>query len=149
MVDEVFVGEVTRPETLHGLCAGIDIVFSSIGITRQKDKVSFMEVDFQGNKNILDLALQASVKKFIFVSVFNAALLKECLLARELFVEALQTSGLDYTIVRPTGYFSDMSENVKMAKSGRIFLIGDGTHKINPIRAEVLAQTCGGAVRVR
>jgi len=33
--DEVFVGEVTKPETLRGLCDGIDIIFSSIGITRQ------------------------------------------------------------------------------------------------------------------
>ena len=42
--DEVFVGEVTKPETLRWLCDGIDIMFSSIAITRQRDKVSFMEV---------------------------------------------------------------------------------------------------------
>jgi hypothetical protein len=59
--DEVFVGEVTKPETLHGLCDGIDIIFSSIGITRQRDKVSFMEVDYQGNKNLLELAMKAAV----------------------------------------------------------------------------------------
>ena len=59
--DEVFVGEVTKPETLLGLCDGIDIMFSSIGITRQRDKVSFMEVDYQGNKNLLELAQKAAV----------------------------------------------------------------------------------------
>ncbi|MDY7037435.1 MAG: NmrA family NAD(P)-binding protein [Thermodesulfobacteriota bacterium] len=30
--NKVFVGEVTRPETLRGLCDGIDIVFSSLMI---------------------------------------------------------------------------------------------------------------------
>jgi uncharacterized protein YbjT (DUF2867 family) len=38
LVDDVFVGEVTRPGTLRGLCEGIEVVFSSIGITRQTDR---------------------------------------------------------------------------------------------------------------
>jgi uncharacterized protein YbjT (DUF2867 family) len=32
-VDEVFVGEVTKPETLEGLMQGVDLVFSSVGIS--------------------------------------------------------------------------------------------------------------------
>jgi uncharacterized protein YbjT (DUF2867 family) len=40
LVDGVFVGEVTQPETLRWLCDGIEVVFSSIGITRQTDKAS-------------------------------------------------------------------------------------------------------------
>jgi glutamyl-tRNA reductase len=36
-VDEMILGEVTKPETIKGLCKNIDIVFSSLGITRQKD----------------------------------------------------------------------------------------------------------------
>jgi hypothetical protein len=35
LVDNVFVGEVTQPQTLRGLCDGIEVVFSSLGITRQ------------------------------------------------------------------------------------------------------------------
>ncbi len=45
-IDEVFVGQVTKPETLHGLCDGIDIIFSSIGITRQKDRLTYRDVDY-------------------------------------------------------------------------------------------------------
>jgi len=48
-VDEVFTGEVTKPKTLEGLCEGIDVVFSSIGITRQKDRLSYKDVDYQGS----------------------------------------------------------------------------------------------------
>ena len=144
--DEVFVGEVTKPETLRGLCDGIDIMFSSIGITRQRDKVSFMEVDYQGNKNLLELAMKAAVKKFIFVSVFKADIIENLATAREMFVEDLKKSGLDYAVIRPTGYFSDTSENLKMAKSGRVYLIGDGHHKINPIHGADLAKVCVDAV---
>ncbi len=147
--DEVFVGEVTKPETLRGLCDGIDILFSSIGITRQRDKVSFMEVDYQGNKSLLELAIKSSVKKFIFVSVFKADKIENLATAREMFVEDLKNSGLDYAVIRPTGYFSDMSENLKMAKSGRVYLIGDGHHKINPIHGADLAKVCVDAVESR
>jgi uncharacterized protein YbjT (DUF2867 family) len=148
-VNDIFVGEVTQPKTLRGLCDGIDIVFSSIGITRQRDKVSFMDVDYQGNKNILDLALQAAVRKFIFVSVHNADRIENLAVARELFVTDLENSGLDYAVIRPTGYFSDMSEYLKMANSGRVYLIGSGRHIINPIHGADLARVCVDAVESR
>ena len=55
-IDERFVGEVTRPDSLAGICSDIDFVFSSIGITRQRDGVTYEAVDYQGNKNLLDAA---------------------------------------------------------------------------------------------
>ena len=145
-IDDLFVGEVTRPESLHGLCDGIDIVFSSIGITRQRDKMSFMDVDYRGNRNILDLASEASVGRFVFVSVFNHHLIEHLVRPRELFVGELQNSGLDYAVIRPTGYFSDMSEVLKMAASGRVYLIGEGGHRINPLHGADLAKVCVDAV---
>ena len=57
-IDEVFEGEVTKPETLNGICDGIDVIISTIGITRQKDGLTYMDVDYQGNKNVLDMAFQ-------------------------------------------------------------------------------------------
>ena len=148
LVDDIFVGEATRPETLTGLCDDIDIVFSSIGITRQRDKLSFRDVDYQGNKNILDLALKASAKQFIFVSVFQADLLRHIPMVgmREEFVDELRQSGLNYTIIRPTGYFSDMTGFLNMAVSGRVYLIGNGSKKINPIHGADLAKICVDAI---
>lgn len=149
-IDEIFVGEVTKPETLHGLCDDIEVIFSSIGITRQRDGVSFMDVDYQGNKNILEVALTAPARRFIFVSVFDADLLEQetgIVNPRELFVKDLIASGLDYTVIRPTGFFSDMSEVLKMASSGRVYLVGDGEKKINPIHGADLARVCVDATR--
>jgi len=146
--DEVFMGEVTKSESLRGICDNIDIVFSSIGITRQKDKLTYREVDYQGNKNILDIAVEKQVKKFIYVSVFNAHLYEhlEIIKAHEDFVRDLQSSNLKYTVIRPTGYFSDMSEFFKMAKSGWVFLIGNGKNRINPIYGADLAKVCVDAI---
>lgn len=148
IIDDVFTAQATKPDTLKGLCDGIDIVFSSLGITRQQDNLTFHDVDYQANRNILDLALQAGVKKFIFVSVFNAELLKHIPIVRtrEEFVKDLKGSGLEYTIIRPTGYFSDMSEFFRMALAGRIYLIGDGSKRLNPIHGADLAKVCVDAV---
>jgi uncharacterized protein YbjT (DUF2867 family) len=150
-IDDLFVGEVTKPETLAGLCDGIEVVFSSMGLTRQKDKLSFHDVDYQGNKNILDHALEASVRKFIYVSVFNAQQMEHLAIikAHEDFVRALQTWGLPHTIIRPTGYFSDIGEYLQMAKSGRAYLIGDGKKHLNPIHGADLAQVCADAIASR
>jgi uncharacterized protein YbjT (DUF2867 family) len=147
-IDEVFPGEVTRPETLQGVCEGIDVVFSSVGITKQKDGLTFEDVDFQGNKNLLDAALKSGVKKFIYVSVFNGPNLTHLAIvkAHEEFVDVLEASGVDYTVVRPTGFFSDMGEYLKMAKKGRVYLFGNGQNRINPIHGADLATTCVDAV---
>ena len=147
-IDDVFIGEVTRPETLAGLFDDIDIVFSSIGLTRQKDGLSFEDVDYQGNKNILDRAINKGVQQFIYISVLNAHLMDRLAIvkAHENFVRVLRTSGIPYTIVRPTGYFSDISEYFKMAKSGRVYLIGNGDNRLNPIHGADLAKVCLDAV---
>jgi uncharacterized protein YbjT (DUF2867 family) len=146
--DDIFVGEVTKPETLRGVCDGIDVVFSSLGLTRQKDGLSFQDVDYQGNKNILDQAVTARVQKFIYVSVFNARKMENLAIvkAHEDFVKALERSGIPNTIIRPTGYFSDISEYYKMAASGWVYLIGDGENRLNPIHGADLARLCVEAV---
>jgi uncharacterized protein YbjT (DUF2867 family) len=147
-IDDLFVGQVTEPETLAGLCDGIDVVFSSVGLTRQKDGLTFHDVDYQGNKNILDRALEASVAKVLYVSVYNAQLMEHLAIvkAHEDFVRALRASGLPHTILRPTGYFSDIGEYFQMAKSGRAYLIGDGKKRLNPIHGADLANVCAEAL---
>ena len=143
-IDEMFEGEVTKPQTLEGICEGIDVVISTIGITRQKDNLTYMDVDYQGNKNLLDLAVENKVTKFIYISVLNAHLMKELKIiqAKERFVDDLKASGLAYAIIRPTGFFSDMLEFLEMAKKGRIYLFGRGENKINPIHGNDLAEVC-------
>ena len=144
----VFRGEVTTPSTLSGVCEGIDVVFSSIGITKQKDTLTFKDVDFQGNVNLLEEAQAAGVERFVYVSVLNGPSLRhlDIINAHEDFVDALKASGMDYAIVRPTGYFSDMGEFLKMAKRGRIYLVGRGENRMNPIHGADLASVCVDAI---
>ena len=148
IVDEIVEGEVTEPESLTGVCEGVDAVFSSVGITKQKDGLSFRDVDYQGNKNLLHLALSAGVKKFVYVSAFNGPSLRhlDIIDAHEAFVDELRAACIDWAVLRPTGYFSDMGEFFEMAKKGRIWLIGNGANRVNPIHGADLAAACADAL---
>jgi uncharacterized protein YbjT (DUF2867 family) len=147
-LDEIVQAEVTRPESLGHVCDEVDVVFSSIGITKQKDKLTFRDVDYQGNRNLLEVAKRAGVEKFVYVSVFNGPNLLhlEIVKAHEDFVDVLKASGIDYAVLRPTGYFSDMTEFLRMASKGRVYLIGRGDNRVNPIHGADLAVSCADAV---
>ena len=143
--DDVFVGEITRPETLAGVCDGIDVVFSSVGITRQKDGLAFDDVDYQGNVNLLRAAQRSrTATRFLFVSVYEASrmLHLDIVNARERFVSELAASGLSYAVIRPTGFYSDLAGLLRMAERGVVFLIGDGRYRLNPIHGADLAEVC-------
>jgi len=147
-LDEIVKGEITVPESIEDVCNGIDVVFSSVGITRQKDKLTFKDVDYQGNVNLLEAAKRAGVKKFVYVSVFNGPNLLhlDIVKAHEDFVDMLRASGMNYASIRPTGYFSDMGEFFEMAKRGRVYLFGPGSNRINPVHGADLAITCVDAM---
>ena len=142
--DEVFVGELTQPETLTGLMDGVDMVFSSVGISRQTDGLTFEEVDYQCNKTLVDMAVAAGVQRFCYVSMQGAENIMQMAItqAHENVVDALKASGMDYRIARPCGYYSDMGALYDMAKRGRVYLVGKGLNLMSPIHGADLAQAC-------
>lgn len=147
-VDNICAAEVTKSETLEKCFNNMDVVISTVGITRQKDNLTYMNVDYQANKNLLNFALKNGVKKFIYVSVLGGEQLKHTNIcyAKEKFVDELKSSGIEYCVIRPSGFFSDMTEFYKMAKKGRVYLFGDGKYKSNPIHGEDLAEVCVNAI---
>jgi len=147
-VGDVFQGELTSPETIKGCCSGIDTVISTVGITRQKDGLTYLDVDYQANLNLLNEARESGVRKFIYVSVLNGKKLRHLKIcdAKERFVEQLEKSDLEYCVIRPNGFFSDMSEFYAMALKGNIYLFGSGEQKTNPIHGEDLAAVCVNAI---
>lgn len=143
-VSDYFVGEITKPESLNGVCKNIDWVFSSTGITRQKDGLTYMDVDYQANSNLLGEAKLAGVESFLYVSAIGGDKLRHLKIfeAKERFVDELKESGIDYTVMRPNGFFSDMRDFLEMAENGKVYLFGDGNFKLNPIHGADLAQVC-------
>jgi len=146
---EIIKAEITKPEAITNCCKNIDVVITTVGITRQRDGLSYMDVDYQANANLLKEALKLKVRKFIYVSVFKGDTLRDLKImeAKERFVDLLKSSDIDYTIIRPTGFFSDMADFLNMAKKGKVFLFGDGYYKMNPIHGADLAKVCVNAIQ--
>lgn len=135
--------DVTKPGELKGACLGADILVSVIGITRIKNNLTHMDVDYQGNLNLLKEAIMSGVKKFVFISpagVDRGYRYVPLFEAKYLFEEELKRSGIDWLIFRSGGFFSDLFEMGKMAQKGRMFIIGRGDRKFTPVDVRDLAE---------
>jgi uncharacterized protein YbjT (DUF2867 family) len=147
-LDKVIGADLTTSSSLQDSCKDIDAVISCAGASMNvgnfSDKKSFYEVDYQGNLNLLNEAKKSSVQKFVYVSLAGAEGLRhvEYADAHEKFVDALKTSGLAYSVVRPTGFFSFLLELLGFAKRGFGVSIGDGSCKTNPIHEADVARAC-------
>lgn len=141
---EVVEAQVTEEGGLDGVCEGADAVFSALGITRQTDNVTYEDVEYTANLRLLAEAQRAGVCQFGVISVVapESFLDLAILASRERFVKQLQQAELESTVVRATGFFCDMQEVMDMAASGRVWLIGNGNNRVNPIHGADLANAC-------
>ncbi|QPB79678.1 SDR family oxidoreductase [Proteus sp. GOKU] len=141
-IDDVFIGAITNPDQIKDLTKDIDCVISTVGITRQKEGLTYQDVDYQANVNLLEEAVKSQVKQFIYISAIDGDKYRQLKIfeAKERFVDKLKQSNLSYCIIRPNGYFSDMGDFLQMASAGKVYLFGSGEQKINPISGKDLAQ---------
>ncbi|WP_324719313.1 SDR family oxidoreductase [Salinimicrobium sp. HB62] len=132
-------------EVIKDITKDISIVISTLGksvsLFTNRGK-SFMENDFYANSNILDDAVKNNVKRFIYVSIKGAekALEYEVAKSHKMVEDALEASGLDYTIIRPVGFFSGLNDLAIMAKRKVIPIVGDGNARTNSIHQKDLAK---------
>lgn len=142
--DELVEADVTRPETLLGVCDRVDAVFSALGITRQKDPVDFEDVDYGANAALLDEAVGAGVRRFGVIAPVGHELCADLKIvaAKERFVGELAAAPIDGLVVRATGFFRDVQEVFDMARRGRVFLFGDGKARSNAVHGADLAEAC-------
>ncbi len=135
--------DVTKPESLKGLCDGADCVITTVGLTKTSATVTNYEIDYQGNLNLLKEAKAAGVKNFAYISVLKAdkAPKVPMLHAKFLFEEELKMSGLTWCIYRPTGYFYDIVKVFKpMIEKGEVTLLGKAPVHANVISTEDFAE---------
>lgn len=131
--------------SMIGICINHEIVISAFGKSVspfELSKANFEEVDFEGNCNILNEALKAKVKKFIYVSAFHAEKYPSITYfsVHHKFSELLINSGLNYSIVKPPALFSALDDFVLMANKGILINMGSGNSETNPIFEGDLAE---------
>ncbi len=139
------IADVLIPASIQGITSGFDIVISAMGKSVspfERSKPGFRTIDLEGNAMILEDALRQGVKKFIYISAFQAEHYPqlEYFRVHQKFSEQLMRSGIDYAIIRPPAVFSAFLDMITLARKGMLTTIGPGTHTTNPIYEGDLAR---------
>lgn len=131
--------DVFQYATLPGALADCNAVVVCTGFSERNDPFGPFNVDYQGTLNLIALAKQKKVKKFVLVTsigvddVLNPLnLLWGVLFWKKRAEEELQRSGLDYTIVRPGGLKSQLNPG---EQEGAIMMEGPGAFGFPPMKA--------------
>jgi divinyl chlorophyllide a 8-vinyl-reductase len=140
---EVRIADVTDPPSLKKLFHDdINVVISCMACNSGMP-ADFDKIDYRATLNVLEAAKANITDHFILLSAICVKVPRLPLQYAKLKMEnALMISGMDYTIVRPTAYFRDMSlqfDNIRKGRSGWVLGSGESS-RYNPISKEDLAE---------
>lgn len=126
---ELVVADVLQPETLTEAIADCTVVLCATGAAPSLNPLGPYQVDYVGNKHLVDAAIQAGIQHMVLVSslctskLFHPLNLFWLILVWKRQAEQyLQNSGLTYTIVRPGGLKNTEDQfPIEMAKADTLF----------------------------
>ena len=131
-------GDMMDPVSLDIALQGVDVVVSSANGYMKET----LEADFTGNKNLVEAAARARVKRFVFLSIVSCELAPDVphFHAKKVAEDLLKASGVPYVIVRAPA-FLDQSQDylAEGVKSGRFYAVGDRMTKWSYVLTEDLA----------
>lgn len=139
---ELVIGDVLDPSTLPTAIGDSTVILCATGAKPSLDPTGPYQVDYQGTKNLVDIAKAKDIEQFVFVSSLCVSkffhplnLFWLILYWKQQAEDYLKTSGLNYTIVRPGGLKNDDNLNpVIMSAADTLF---DGS-----IPRQKVAQVC-------
>lgn len=151
IVDEIVLGDATRPDTLDGVLDGVDAVVSCLGAPMaftRGDRRPFHDVDTVANLNLVRAARHVGVARFVYVSLHlgpgwaDTAYVR----AHEAVVDELRRAGPSFAVVRPTGMFPIFDPLLALARQGVAWVPGDGGARTNPVHPREVARVCADTV---
>ncbi len=148
---EIFIGDLRRERDLHKACQGIQYVISAHG-SGETSNGDAETLDYQANIELIDQAKAAGVQHFVFISVLgvdrgyeDAPVFK----AKREVEKYLQASGLHHTILRPSGFASNLLPLAEQFRQTGVYvLIGDPLSRTSVVSTDDLARLAIEAVSV-
>lgn len=146
---EIVTGDLYQPASLTAALESCTAVVSAAGARPSIDLSGPMRVDFWGTRDLVEAAKRnGNISRFILVSslcvsrLFHPLNLFGLILFWKRQGEAhLETSGLDYTIVRPGGLRSqDSDEGIVLSSADTLFDGGIPRTKVAEVCVEALLQ---------
>ena len=145
---ELIVGDVLKPESLSAAIADSTVILSATGAKPSFDPTGPYKVDFEGTKNLVDVAKTKGIEQFVMVSSLCVSQLFHplnlfwlILVWKKQAEEYLQKSGLTYTIVRPGGLKNeDNPDPIIMSSADTLFDGSIPRTKVAQVCVEALSQ---------
>lgn len=147
---ELVVGDVLQPSTLASAMGDSTVVLCATGAKPGLDPTAPYKVDYEGTKNLVDVAKAKGIEHFVLVTSIGASQLFHplnlfwlILVWKKQAEEYLQKSGLTYTIVRPGGLKNeDNSDKIEMYTADTLSLSGSIPRtKVAQVCVEALFQS--------
>lgn len=142
---EVVQGDLLDEGSLRRACEGAEHVIAAAHSMLGRGPTASVHVDGQGHRDLIDIARAAGVRHFMYTSVYDyGPAYRSVPFFRFKFEieEYLKTSGLRFTILRPTAFMETHAHAVigaSVLKSGRAILFGRGTQPRNFVAADDVA----------
>jgi uncharacterized protein YbjT (DUF2867 family) len=133
---EAVYGDLKERASLDAALAGIDTVITTATATQRGGDDTMPAVDLQGTLNLIEAAKAAGVRHFIYVSAMGAAPDHPLPLfhIKATCEAALETSGMTYTILRPSVFMEiwiGMVVGLPLLNEQPVTLISEGDHHHN------------------
>jgi len=145
---EIFRGDITDEASLQPALQGAVSVVHLVAIIRETKGASFEAINLSGTRNLVQAAKRMGVKKLVYMSNLGAGPDKRFLLLYTKWraEEEVRSSGIDFTILRPSvmfgrgdGFVCVLADIIK--KLPLVPVIGSGRTKFQLISVEDVA-TC-------
>ncbi len=131
-------GDLMDPASLAAALGGVDVVVSSAN-GYMKETIA---ADFEGNRNLIEAATRAGVKRFVFLSIVacdNAPSVPH-FHAKKVAEDLIKASGIPYVFVRAPAFLDQADDYVaKGVKAGRFYAVGDKSTKWSYVLTDDLA----------
>ncbi|QDZ39621.1 SDR family oxidoreductase [Euhalothece natronophila Z-M001] len=145
---ELVLGDVLKPDSLREAIGDCTVVLSATGARPSFNPTGPYQVDYQGTKNLIEVAKEKNIEHFVMVSslcvskFFHPLNLFWLVLFWKKQAESdLQNSGLTYTIVRPGGLKNeDTPDAVVMSQADTLFEGSIPRQKVAQVCVQALQQ---------
>lgn len=143
---ELVVGDVLDVPSLERAIADCTVLLSATGAAPSFDPTGPYRVDYEGTKNLVDVAKAKGIEQFVMVSslcvsqILHPLNLFFLILIWKKQAEAyLEISGLTYTIVRPGGLKNeDNADGIVMSAADTLFEGSISRSKVAQVAVEAL-----------
>lgn len=145
---EIFIGDLRQERDIRKACQGVKYVISAHGSNEGSGGAETL--DYRANIDLIDQAKEAGVEHLVFVSVlgcdrgYEDAPVFKAKAAVEVY---LRSSGLNYTILQPSGFASNLLPLAeRFRQTGIYVLIGDSQSRSSIVSTDDLARIAAESV---